>query len=309
VRPPRPAALASPRPAPLSALLAALLAALLSAHAPRAALAASTTELRARYQAVYARAEDALAAGRLLEAIRVYEESLAALEGYGGAHLRLAQLYLRRVEEAADPALAAELSPFVAFHFLRCAQDARLDDLMRDTVCGSEVKRRLSPLLVKGAPVSLEVLAPRPFLGAAAAGALLPLGDVALRAQASPAAEPRELTARLPLREPIDLSEEAFMPARPRLDEGGGLVSGPPPAAPLFAEPPPPRPSRLPPAALLGAGAVAAGVGAYLLREQMVKINANNYAGGYGSAIPSIALTVSGAALTVFGVGWLAQRW
>ena len=286
------------------ALLSLALCAPLAAP-PRASAAPDAGELRVRYQTVYLRAEDALAGGRLLEAIRIYEDSIASLDGYGGAHLRLAQLYQMRVDETADPAVAASLVPFVAFHFLRCAQDQRLDELMRDTVCGAEVRQRLSPLLVKGAPARLEVMAPRPFVGPTPPGALLPIGEVPLRVQLSPTSEPISVNARLPLREPLDLSEEAFMPARPRLDLSDGLVSSPPPVAPMFVEPPEVKPLSVAPGfVMLGAGLAVVGGGVLAL----TKGSDCGLAIYFADQCPNIIIGV-GSALSLFGLGWLAFAW
>ncbi len=303
---PRLATLTPPRLASrLFALLALLACSLCSALAqPAAGAAPDATELRVRYQTVYLRAEDALAGGRLLEAIRIYEDSISLLDGYGGAHLRLAQLYQMRVDETADPSLAASLIPFVAFHFLRCAQDQRLDELMRDTVCGAEVKQRFSPLLVKGAPALLEVTGPRPFVGITHPGALLPLGDVALRVQLSPMSEPVNINVRLPLRDPLDLSEEAFMPARPRLDLSDGLVSSPSPAAPIFVEPPEVKPLSMTPGfVILGVGLAVVGGGVVsALQPEPLKC------GRLGDQCPNMIIGV-GSALSLFGAGWLAFAW
>ncbi len=285
-------------------------------RAPRAEAQAGTKELLARYQEVYQRAEGALTRGGALEAIRIYEESLVTLEGYGGVHLRLAQLYQRRVEETANPALAAELLPFVAFHFLRCAQDARLDELMRETMCEPEVSQRLSPLMIKGTPARVEVYAPRPFLGEVRSGALLPVGGVVIRAQLTQVSEPVEVQVTLPLREPVDLSEEAFMPARPRLDIGDGLVAAtPPPQADLFAEPLPPpsaQRSRVPGAVLLGVGAVMTtfgGIKKYQNGQQLDDTQKMKCLGStIGSECPTLILGL-GIAMSIFGAGWLAFAW
>ena len=273
----------------------------------RARAALSTAELLARYQEVYQRAEGALTRGNLLEAIRIYEESLSALDGYGGVHLRLAQLYQQRVDETATPGIAAELLPFAAFHFLRCAQDGRFDALMRETVCEPEVSQRLSPLLLKGNPARVEVYAPRPFIGEARSGALLPVGEVQLRAQLTQGSEPVDVRAQLPLREPLDLSEEAFMPARPRLDFGEGLVAAPPPLAPAFNEPPPhpaAQRSRVPGAVMLGVGAVVTTFGA--IKKYEAKMTC--FHPMIGKECPSLVLGV-GIAISVFGTGWLAFAW
>lgn len=282
----------------------------------RACAAMGTAELLARYQEVYQRAEGALTQGGLLEAIRIYEESLSALDGYGGVHLRLAQLYQQRVDETATPGIAAELLPFAAFHFLRCAQDGRFDALMRETVCEPEVSQRLSPLLLKGNPARVEVYAPRPFIGEARTGALLPVGEVQLRAQLTQGSEPVDIRAQLPLREPLDLSEEAFMPARPRLDFGEGLVAAPPPLAPAFNEPPPhpaAQRSRVPGAVMLGVGAALTAFGGVKKYQNTQNVNnpANQmrcFGNTLGSECPTLILGV-GIALAVFGSGWLAFAW
>ena len=173
-----------------------------------------SSEQEAAYQEVYTAAESSVKAGRLVEAIRIYEGSLGELKGYGKVHLRLAQLYVKRDERA--------WRAQVAYHYLRCAQDARFNAFMRDQLCGTEVKSRFTTLTLSGTPHRLEVITPELFAGPVQEGALLPRGQVSVRLWRSAGQPPEELTLELPLSAPLNVKPRSYLPPRPKLR--GGLL-------------------------------------------------------------------------------------
>ena len=178
----------------------------------------------------------------------------------------------------------------------------------------------LSPLVIKGEIYSVTVIQPRPFQGTFRSGGLLPNGDVVLKVKKSADQPAQKMNITLPLAEPLNLSEDRFMPARPKL-EGKGLVEDSPnllsitppktQRTPLFVSTPQaPRSkiSKIPGYVLsvLGVGLIGTGVYFYTLREKDVISFDKEYPGEGG--FPAY-FWIPGLAFSGIGAGWLWWTW
>jgi hypothetical protein len=182
-------------------------------------------------------AEELINAGQLDLALQLY---IQILERYtqrssqemskgeqGKIHLRLAQLYHKKVKLEPTPEVAFKFEARSAYHFLLCSQSEGLSSILREDICKAQVQRRLKPLQVKGKVEKITVRHPAPFQGPIKPGGLLPKGMVSLEIIVSKKRAPEYRVVSIPQTQPLVFYETDYMPSRPQMKNPAGLVFKP----------------------------------------------------------------------------------
>ena len=175
---------------------------------------------RASLKQTTRQAEQKVRDGKILDAIRIYESSLSELKSTGKVHLRLGQLYQKRINPKMSNNFNAEMKAYAGYHFLKCLDGQDVSKLVRKQVCERELTPLLAPLKFRGVSgTTVEVLNPRPFQGFIKSGAFLPKGPVTLSVYNTSQRSPQQINVTLPHSKPLDFSPARFIPARPKLEQ------------------------------------------------------------------------------------------
>ena len=182
-------------------------------------------------------AEELINAGQIDLALQLYEQILVRYNRRttyeiseaerGKIHLRLAQLYQKKVKQEPTPEIAFELEARSAYHFLQCSRAEGLSSMLREDICGAQVKQRLRPLQVKGEVEQIIVRHPVPFQGPIKPGGLLPKGMVSLEVIVNKKRAPEYRVVSIPQTQPLIFMATDYMPSRPRMKNPAGLVLRP----------------------------------------------------------------------------------
>ncbi|MEE2645025.1 MAG: hypothetical protein VYD19_08840 [Myxococcota bacterium] len=265
---------------------------------------AQTEELSAiqsaKYLSATERAERAVEAGELQEAIEIYERALSPLEGYGRVHLRLGQLYLRLSDERLGLD-AAELRARAISHLGFCADDQRVDSLDRDLLCHQKFEELTAPLEVLGVERA-EILQPEAFRGPLRQGRRLPTGPLKLLIFVE-RGEQQEIDLQLPIengrwrwRPALDLSRDRDI----EIPEDFIASTVEPEAAQISS-----RRALLPGILMLGGGVVATTIG--ILSD--LSYSTGLRSGQIFVRPAARGIWISGLLLTGAGAGWLVWKW
>jgi hypothetical protein len=134
-------------------------------------------EVLARFNRIAQKAAQARLAGGDKAAIVIYEEALLdpKYTNYGGIHLRLGQLQK-----------VAKRNSAAAFHFRRCIEDTRVDQIDRDIICKNGFDGVTTTLTIENLPFDAQVTIVEPiqFAGPFTSGSRLPKGQVQLEVKA-----------------------------------------------------------------------------------------------------------------------------
>ena len=184
------------------------------------------------HESLVVRAEEALARGQLDFAIETYETALQTHLGQsnpddaelGKLHSRIGQLYIKKMRTEPRPDFSLDYRAKAAFHYIKCTESKELSQMIKSSVCESQVKQLTAPLLTIGEAYSINVIHPEYFKGPVKNGHLLPKGLVSIEYQKKANSPIERQLIRIPMVNPLDFTEKNYMPPRPLLQNPVGLV-------------------------------------------------------------------------------------
>ncbi len=185
------------------------------------------------HEALVIQAEEALAKGDLDFAIDTYETALQVHlrkrddsndAELGKLHSRIGQLYIKKMRTEPRPEFSLDYRSRAAFHYVQCTQSKDLTQIIKASVCESQVQQLTAPFQMIGEVQHIRVLHPLYFKGPLKNGQLLPKGLVSLEFQKKANGPIEKQLINIPLANPLDFTEKDYMPPRPLLDNPVGLV-------------------------------------------------------------------------------------
>jgi hypothetical protein len=267
------------------------------------------------------KAESLVNQERIVEAIVVYEGFINQYKGVGKIHLRLGQLYLKRVDYSADALKQKQFKVLASYHFIQCLKDDRVSLLIRKRVCQRKIEQLTAPIQLKGTYHSLQIVTPRAFRGDVKDKDLLPRGPIDLILVRQVNTSPETIRIELPMQVPLDLSVSTLLPARPKFQHQSfenlkrastqdGMTSNQKPSNPLFIDTNMTKKknsiSKVPGIVIGTVGLVTLGISSYFYAVR--SSDQLEFQRNYPNHLPTF-LVIPGAILTGIGTGWLIWTW
>jgi hypothetical protein len=132
------------------------------------------------YQALASDAETLINQGNFNQGIELYIKSLKTIN-HGRIHLRLGQLYQKRAENASNQMQYQEDFALSFYHYQKCIQDQKVDELDRQLLCQTPFDTMSHPLFITGKYKSLFLDKPIVLRQEFISGSKLPKGDAEFR--------------------------------------------------------------------------------------------------------------------------------
>ena len=133
-----------------------------------------------KYQVLASEAENLINQGNFNQGIDLYVKSLKTIN-HGRIHLRLGQLYQKRADNASNQMQYQEDFALAFYHYQKCIQDQKVDDLDRQLLCQTPFDAMSHPLFVTGKYKSIFLDKPMVLRQEFISGSKLPRGDVEFR--------------------------------------------------------------------------------------------------------------------------------
>lgn len=259
------------------------------------------------HESLVVKAEEALAKGRLDYSIETYETALQIHLSQtnpddaelGKLHSRIGQLYIKKMRTEPRPEFSLDYRAKAAFHYIKCTESKELSQVIKSSVCESQVKQLTAPLLTIGEAYLIRVIHPTYFKGSISSGQLLPKGLVSIEFQKKVNSPLEKQLIKIPMANPLDFSEKNYMPPRPLLQNAAGLVLDSPELSKSLYQNKTSIP-RLPGYILAGVGLICLGTGAILQLSEVP-----NPMGKQGQDL----IYLSGGISLGLGAGWLIWAW
>ena len=259
------------------------------------------------HESLVVKAEEALTKGRLDYAIETYENALEIHVSQkkpddaelGKLHSRIGQLYIKKMRTEPHPELSLDYRAKAAFHYIKCTESKELSQVIKSSVCESQVEQLTAPFLTIGEAYLINVIHPTYFKGPIANGKLLPKGLVSIEFQKKVSSPLEKQLIKIPMATPLDFTEKNFMPPRPLLQNSSGLVLDSPGINKSSYQTQTSVP-RLPGYILAGVGLIGLGTGAILQLSGVP-----NPMGKQGQDL----IYLSGGISIGLGTGWLLWAW